>query len=431
MLPVTLFWKYFYRYFILPILWGGFHVLSLFNRKVRLGLQGRRGLEKRARDTRASLGDRPLILFHCASMGEFEALHPITKKLTPKKIALGVIYFSPSAETAAKKSDCFAFADYSPQDTRRTVRRFLRALRPLALVITKHDVWPNLIWECQSLGIPVFLVNASFPANSRQFWPIVRSFQRALTMSFRSILAVSPDDAKRARRITLQNVPIIVAGDSRYDRVTDHIHRATAEIPFPQQRFVGRFVLVAGSTHTRDEEIVLPAVASVIRRHSQLLCLLVPHDPEPSALKSIQASCAAAGLDFLLLSQWRDGTPLGQVLCVDRVGILAALYGLGHLAYVGGGFDKGVHSVLEPMAYGLPVLSGPNIEVSHEAQVAKTRGILQVATDADQVEAWIERLIADERARDQIGEKARVFMKERLGAAERIADFLQKELKFP
>jgi 3-deoxy-D-manno-octulosonic-acid transferase len=83
------------------------------------------------------------------------------------------------------------------------------------------------------------------------------------------------------------------------------------------------------------------------------------------------------------------------------------------------------------MAYGLPVLSGPNIEVSHEAQVAKTRGILQVATDASQVEAWIERLIADENARDQIGEKASVFMKERLGAAERIVDFLQKELKFP
>ncbi len=250
-------------------------------------------------------------------------------------------------------------------------------------------------------------------------------------MSFRSILAVSPDDAQRARRITPQNVPIVVAGDSRYDRVTERIHRAAAEIPFPQESLVSRCVVVAGSTHATDEAIILPAMATVIRRHSHLLCLLVPHDPEPSVLKNIEASCAALGLDFLLLSQWRAGVPLGQVLCVDRVGILAALYGLGHLAYVGGGFDKGVHSVLEPMAYGLPVLTGPNIEVSHEARVAKTRGILQLAMDANQVEMWIEKLITDDNARDRIAEKARIFMKERLGAAERIVDYLEKELKLP
>jgi 3-deoxy-D-manno-octulosonic-acid transferase len=427
--PVKFFWKSFYRYFILPILWGGFHFLGLFHHKIRKGLQGRRGLDERARDMRMRLGDEPLLLFHCASMGEFEALHPLAKKLA-SRIALGVIYFSPSAEITAKKSDVFSFADYSPQDTRRAVRKFLRSLKPLALVITKHDVWPNLIWECQAADIPVFLVNASFPLSSKRFWPVIRSFQRVLTRSFRAILAVSPEDAKRARRITPADVPILIAGDSRYDRVTERIDRAAAEIPFPQQSFAGRFVLVAGSTHAADEAIVLPAVASILQRHSHLFCLLVPHDPIPSALKNIQTTCEAAGLNVRMLSEWNGGE-LGQVLCVDRVGILAALYGLGHLAYIGGGFDKGVHSVLEPMAYSLPVLTSPKIEVSHEARMAKELGILQVAFDATQVETWIERFVEDENARNQTSEKARVFMSERLGASERIVDFLRKELKLP
>ncbi|MBU1936906.1 3-deoxy-D-manno-octulosonic acid transferase, partial [bacterium] len=101
----------------------------------------------------------------------------------------------------------------------------------------------------------------------------------------------------------------------------------------------------------------------------------------------------------------------------------------GDLAYVGGGFGKGVHSVLEPMIYGLPVLTGPNIEVSHEARLANQQGILQIASDAAQVEKWMEAFLSDEHARHRIGEKARGFVDERLGASKRIADLLSKELE--
>jgi 3-deoxy-D-manno-octulosonic-acid transferase len=143
-LSVPSFWKFSYRFLILPALWGGFHVLGLFNHKVRRGLRGRKGLARRARAARLRLQDKPLILFHCASMGELEALHPLASKLAAKRVALGLIYFSPSAESAAKKADCFAYVDYSPSDTRQSVRRFLASLKPQALAITKHDVWPNL-----------------------------------------------------------------------------------------------------------------------------------------------------------------------------------------------------------------------------------------------------------------------------------------------
>ncbi|MFH1012000.1 MAG: glycosyltransferase N-terminal domain-containing protein [bacterium] len=421
------FWKFVYRFFILPILWGGFHVSGFFNRKVRSGLLGRKGLMRRAQAVRASLAQKPLLLFHCASMGELETLFPLAARLKEKRTAMGVIYFSPSAEKAARKSDHFDFADYTPKDTRRAVRNFLQALKPVALVITKHDVWPNLVWECEQMHIPTFLVNANFSPRSKRFWPIAKSFQKALMGSFQAILTISQEDAERARRILPLDVRLIVTGDSRYDRVMERLSQGARDIQISTESLKERFVLVAGSTHEADEEILLPAVAAVARRHPQFLCLLVPHDPEPPALKRIEANCAQLGLGFLLLSQWQRQR-LGQVLCVDRVGILAALYGLGHLAYVGGGFDKGVHSVLEPMGYDLPVLCGPKIEVSDEARSGRAEGVLEIAVTATQIDGWIEKFIRDDDVRRRVGERTRSLVQQRLGAATRIVDFLQKEL---
>lgn len=381
----------------------------------------------RAQKARTTLGTKPLILFHCASMGELEALYPLTHHFEKTKAALGVIYFSPSAENAAQKSEKFIFADYAPQDTYFSVRKFLRALKPQAFVISKHDIWPNIVWECERLQIPVFLINANFPPHSRRFWPFVSSFHKSVMGSLKAVLTVSPDDAKRARAIVPENVPLHVAGDSRYDRVAKRVQKASDNISFPQSSLSNRFVLVAGSTHADDENILLPAIAKVIQRHPEFLCLLVPHEPSPSALERVKAACKNLELDLQFLSQWQGGE-LGNILCVDRIGILAALYKFAHLAYVGGGFDKGVHSVLEPMIYGLPVLTGPNIEVSHEARLAREMDIIQLATEATQVENWIEGFITNENARKLAGKKASDFVKDRLGAAERTANFLKTKL---
>ncbi len=424
------FWKLFYRIFVLPVLWGGFHFLGLFHSKIRQGLRGRKGLLSRARIFREAIQEKPLILFHCASMGELEALYPLAEILNAKGITIGVVHFSPSAENGANRTDRFAFYDYSPGDTCYSVRNFLRFLKPTALVISKHDVWPNLVWHCERKGNPVFLINANFPPKSKRFWPVVRSFQRAVMSSLRAVLAVSSEDAKRARRITPENVPIHIGGDSRYDRVAQRTVEAASEIGMTRSDLANRVVLIAGSTHLDDENNLLPAIAALVKRFPDLLCFLVPHEPSQAAIDRIRQSCERIRLDFRLYTQLQKDD-FGQVVCVDKMGILAALYGLGDLAYVGGGFGKGVHSVLEPMIYGLPVLTGPNIEVSHEARLAHQQEILQIANDAVQVEKWMEAFLTDEHVRHRVGEKARGFVDERLGASERTANLLLKELDLP
>ncbi len=424
------FWKLFYRILVLPVLWGGFHFLGLFHSKIRQGLRGRKKLLSRARVFRNAIGEKPVILFHCASMGEMEALYPLAEILSAKGITLGVVHFSPSAENGANRTDRFAFYDYSPGDTCYSVRNFLHSLKPSALVISKHDVWPNLVWHCEQRGIPVFLINANFPPKSKRFWPVVRSFQRAVMSSICAILAVSSEDAERARRITPESVPIDIGGDSRYDRVAQRTVEAASEIGITRSDLANRFVIIAGSTHLDDENNLLPTIIKMVKRFPDLLCFLVPHDPSQAAIDRIRQNCDRIGLDFRLYTQLQKDD-LGQVVCVDKMGILAALYGLGDLAYVGGGFGKGVHSVLEPMIYGLPVLTGPNIEVSHEARLAHQQGILQIASDAVQVEKWMEAFLSDEHIRHQVVKKARGFVDERLGASENIADLLLKELDLP
>ena len=424
------FWKLFYRILVLPILWGGFHFVGLFHSKIRQGLRGRKGLLSRARAFRETIQKKPLILFHCASMGEMEALYPLAEILSAKGITLGVVHFSPSAENGANRNDRFAFYDYSPEDTCYSVRKFLRNLEPTALVISKHDVWPNIAWHCERRRIPVFLINANFPPQSKRFWPVVRSFQRAVMSSLLTVLAVSSEDAERARRITPESVPIHIGGDSRYDRVAQRTAEAAIEIGITHSDLVNRVVLIAGSTHLDDENNLLHAIAKLVKRFPDLLCFIVPHEPSQAVLDRIRNSCDGLRLDFRLYSQLQKND-FGQLVCVDKMGILAVLYGLGDLAYVGGGFGKGVHSVLEPMIYGLPVLTGPNIEVSHEARLAHQQEILQIASDAVQVEKWMEAFLADENVRHRVGEKARDFVDERLGASERIADLLLEELDLP
>ena len=424
------FWKLFYRLLVLPVLWGGFHFLGLFHSKIRQGLRGRKGLLSRAQAFRERIGDQALILFHCASMGEMEALFPLAEILSAKGILLAVVHFSPSAEMGTTQADKFAFYDYSPGDTCYSVRKFLTALNPTALVISKHDIWPNLVWHCEKRGIPVFLINANFPPKSKRFWPIVRSFQRAFMASLRAVFAVSSEDAERALTITPESVPIHIGGDSRYDRVAQRTVKATHEITIGHSDFANRLILIAGSTHLDDENNLLPAIAALVKRFPALLCFLVPHDPSQVVIDRISQNCDRMGLKFLLYDQKMEADS-GQVICVNKVGILAALYGVGDLAYVGGGFGKGVHSVLEPMIYGLPVLTGPNIEVSHEARLAYQQEILQIATDAIQVENWMETFLTDTRLRQRIGEKAHSFVSERLGASEKMADLLLKELELP
>jgi 3-deoxy-D-manno-octulosonic-acid transferase len=408
-----------YNGLILPVIWGGSYVLWPVSPKIRKGLRERRNLVSRVREFRGRPELRPLIHFHCASAGEFESLVPLARGFDRQRFALSVSYFSPSARPVAGPSHDFDFADYSPIDCRRHTAEFLDALRPALVAITKHDVWPNFVWAARERGIPLFLVNGNFHAGSLRLKPVMRSLHREVYRSFSGILAVSEEDARRARLLTGEGTSVEVMGDSRFDQV---LARVDQRRPLPadlEQAAQGRPVLVAGSTHMDDEQLLLPVIPRLRERIPNLLTVVVPHDPSARARGRILDLCS----QHRLTAHDLDGAfhdEVAAVWLVNCTGMLADLYRVGQVAYVGGGFGKGVHSVLEPLAAGLPVVCGPHIGVSNEARVAESEGVLHVVRQRRPAEEKLGSWLSNPEGLDDMKRRAIAFVRERSGAAPRI-----------
>lgn len=418
----------FYDCVILPTIWGGSSVLSLVQPKIRTGLTERAGLIERVCEFRRCVGERSVVLFHAASAGEIEGLKPVAREFDRNRMALALSYFSPSARAALRAGDDFDFADYSPIDCAARVAAYLDALRPALVAITKHDVWPNFAWAVRDRGIPLFFINGSFPAGSLRLWPGARQFHRAVYAAFSSIMTVSEEDAMQVRRIVADRVAVEVLGDSRFDRVLARIAASQPLPDYTEDLCAGRKVIVAGSTHIDDERLLLPVLRRMAAVLPDMLAVIVPHDPSPAARRRILALCAQSRLKARDLDD-ASLSPPAQVVIVNRSGILADLYRVGHVAYVGGGFGRGVHSVLEPMAASLPVLCGPNMTVSCEARAALHEGILSVVTGPRQLEASLRGWLRDDAALQTARESARDFVRIRSGASVRIADRLKEALR--
>jgi len=325
-----------------------------------------------------------------------------------------------------KTSTEFDFADYSPIDALALVKSYLDALQPKVIAITKHDIWPNLVWQAHERSIPTFLINGNFPASSLRLWPGVRQFHASVYESFTEIMTVSEEDAGQAKRIVGTEVPVRSMGDSRFDRVLARAGSASRLPDGVESACAGRRVIVAGSTHPDDEQLLLPVLSKLLSVLPGLMTVIVPHDPSRKARRRISDLCSQHSLQVHDLD---SGLPANdvQVLLINRTGILADLYRVGQIAYVGGGFGKGVHSVLEPMANGLPVITGPNIVVSREAQSAKTEGILKVTTGRKQVEQQLLDWFRDDHL-NQLRKRVQEFVQENAGATQRIAARLSEAL---
>ncbi len=419
--PIEFLWKILYRLAILPLLLAAFYLLGLFHEKIRRGIRGRRRLWWTLQSAAARFSGRPLLLVHAASMGEYEQARPLIRLLKQRlpDYCIAVSVFSPSAyEHIGNKSEA-DFLTYLPVDTRRSVRRFLDALQPRAVLLTRYDLWPNFIWEVSSRKIPLILFDASLPPGSfRRRFP-ARAFYRSLLRHFHGIFVIS-DAALAQMRPLVPSGGAVVAGDTRFDQVVFRAREKTPESFLDAEIVKGGPYWVAGSTWPEDEAVIVPAFARVQARHA-LRLVLVPHEPTKEHLWRAEVLCSDYGLSTRRLSQGATRQDW-QVLLVDRVGILANMYGIGRFAFVGGGFGPGVHSVLEPAAHGLPVLYGPRIAHSAEALQMAAQGCGVVVHDAAQCAEVVLRWLQDAAELQRVSRAAAEFVERRCGASEIIAE---------
>lgn len=392
---------------------------------------GLRGAARRMVDWAALHRDtaRALVWFHAASVGEGRQAEAVIVRLRAARPDWQVAYThsSSSAERFAPTLPA-DFAGYLPCDTVADTAVALKALRPAALVFSSTDVWPELVRQAASRGIPVGLISATLAPTSSRRGALARAL---LADAYAALTRVGAIDAADAQGLAALGVPadrIWVTGDTRHDAAAA---RAAAiprdgEVLRALAADAGAPLLVAGSTWPDDERALLPALAALRARHP-LRLVIAPHEPTSAHLVDLERRLALAlgpiavrrlsALESAARAMEREAW---DVCVVDRVGVLADLYAAARIAYVGGGFhDAGLHAVIEPAALGVPVVFGPRWHSSRDARLLLEAGGGASAADRAALAAIIERWLDEETARATAGAAARAVVERGLGAADR------------
>lgn len=431
-------WFLIYNVFFVPLLWVFFHLAALVNRKVRQGIAGRKKLMKNLEEQVKKLRGRHRLWFHSSSLGEFEQAKPIISALRERYSSLDIVvtFFSPSGYEHSKNYRLADVITYLPFDSLKNGRRFVDLVKPTAAIFVRYDVWPNHIWALRRRKIPAFIANATMRERSSRCRPILRSFHRSMYESLDSILAVSESDARAFRRLRINRPQLEIIGDTRYDQVWKRSQEARRKHLIPETIVRGKKVLVVGSSWEADEKLVLPVFCKILSHDPDALLVIVPHEPDEESLdrieKELERLCSKGRRIYIRFSDLND-YKCEPVIIVDSVGILLSLYAYATVAYVGGGFlgklrNGGVHNVLEPAVYGIPVLYGPNHENSQEAVALVRLGGGFVVKDEKDLYKHLRTFFGNEEARRKAGKHSGDFVEKNTGATERFIKHLEPYL---
>jgi 3-deoxy-D-manno-octulosonic-acid transferase len=372
-------------------------------------LGARAGLIERYRAWASSGRDtsRPLLWVHAPSVGEALQAQPVVELIRSERpqVQIAFTYYSPSAERFGRSllSQHLAdFSDYLPLDYASDVDAALTALAPTALVFSKLDVWPVLVEHAAARGVRIGLLSATLSPTSSRRSLLARALLHDAYARLDAVGAIDAGDAERLIAIGVRANAVEVTGDTRYDQVWRTAANAAGAFP----DLAGRTTCVAGSTWPSDEHVVLPGwLGSGVR------LIVAPHEPSPARIKEIDAWGASHSVASSRLSTLDRSADL---IIVDSVGILARLYARASIAYVGGGFHAaGLHSVLEPAAFGVPVLLGPRHVGSRDAGLLLAAGGGCVVRSAAELRS---QLATDH---ERAGRAAKEVVRQGLGAAQR------------
>lgn len=418
-----------YNTIFIPVFILIFRIGALFNKKLKQGYQGRKEIFKTLKSQLESIDkNAEIIMFHSASVGEWEQAVPIITELKEKNPNLFIIstFFSPSGYNIVKNKN-IDLKLFLPFDTIYSAKKFFSIVKPKLWIISKYDIWPNLVIEAKKNNIPVILASAELAPDSNRYRGISRLFNLTFYKYIDYILPVSEDYKERFLKIFPFPERIIVAGDARYDQ----IYRKTQNVIINKEKVPvfnddSGVALICGSIWPADEKHIFPALDRLLQKYSKLSIILVPHELSESHIDSIESFFSSKGHSIEKYSkfQYTNGTN-ARIAIIDAIGILFKIYRKTEIAYIGGSFSSGVHNVLEPAAYGQPVVFGPRYHNSYEARQLVELGCCYTIKNELEAETIFDKLISDSKYRYEQGDKAQNFLKQSLGATEIILNLLK------
>lgn len=382
-------------------------IAALFgHRKAKKLVAGQGDALSALSEWRATVSASPVVWIHVASVGEFEQARPIIERLRSelpfRKVLL--TFFSPSGYEMRKDYPLVDKVLYLPFATKRNARKWLKVLALEMAVFVKYEFWPAYLKALRNAAVPTYLISAIFRPGQLFFLPWGVGYRRLLHC-FTHIFV--QDQASRDLLNRFGIAHSSVAGDTRFDRVTEVMKRAK-DLPVIEA-FVGDCsrVVVAGSTWPVEEEMLARYVAT----HEDVRLVLVPHEIHEEHIDQILQYFEGC------VVRYTEAAPQNihscRTLLVDTIGLLSSIYRYGHVAYIGGGFGVGIHNTLEAAVYGMPVVFGPHWKKFREAH-----GLLQVGA-AISVKNYKELSSALDEAfaqRTSMGEKAGEYVSQERGA---------------
>jgi len=394
-------------------------VVSFKNPKARKWLAGRKNQFKKIQ--KEVIPGEPLLWFHVSSLGEFEQARPViedVKKYFPGyKILL--TFFSPSGYELEKDYPLADYVYYLPLDTPRNAARFLEIVKPDKVFFVKYEFWFNFLTELKKREIPTFLFSALFRPSQFFFQPWGKWFRKAFK-AYTHIFVQNQSSFDTLQKFGFGNVSI--SGDTRLDRVAQ-IARAASVLPKLEKFCAGSQVIVAGSTWLEDEELFLNYVNECTHT---VKFVVAPHEVNERSLERITTLLKRP---FILYSA--NSTPkqleTAEVLIVDGYGYLVSVYRYAKIAYIGGGFTTGIHSILEPAVYGMPVVFGPDYHKFNEAIEMIRLGAAHPISNYEELNLLFESYLTDPVRLAKESLAASQYVESNRGATEQIVRYFFKK----
>ncbi len=337
---------------------------ALFKPKAKQWVNGRKNWKQQLTANVKELGLEQAIWFHCASLGEFEQGRPVIEKIKREhpnqKIVL--TFFSPSGYEIQKNYPLANLVMYLPADTASNAKQFLAILKPKLAVFVKYEFWLNYLFELEKNRIPAFLISTVI----KKHQPFFKWYGGVFRKGLHTYHTIYTQDVYSLRLLKLLKVTSgVLAGDTRFDRVLQ-ICSAPKKMSDIEQFSANAFVLIAGSSWQKDEEYLLESYVLLKDKNPSLKLIIAPHEIDKRNIDRLKNLLAKHQLPYHLFSD-NSTNYEHRILVIDAIGFLSSVYQYGTLALIGGGFNNGIHNILEPTVYGLPVLFGPNYDKFNEA----------------------------------------------------------------
>jgi 3-deoxy-D-manno-octulosonic-acid transferase len=403
----------FIAYFILKI-------AALFNPKIKLFVDGRKSVFK-ILSNKIKAYDKT-IWFHAASLGEYEQGLPVMERVKSRfpNHLIVLTFFSPSGYEVRKNNTIADVTVYLPLDTKSNVKKFMEIVRPEMTFFIKYEYWPNYLNALKNQETPTYLISGIF-REDQLFFKWYGGFYRTALDAFNHFFVQNSKSKDLLLKLGKSNVT--VSGDTRFDRVASILNRDNA-LEFIEEFNGKSLTIVVGSSWPKDELLLVPYINS----SENVKFIIAPHNIKTEQIQSLKNSISKKTILFSELD-FTASNPINladfDVFIIDTIGILTKIYSYADIAYVGGGFgNPGVHNILEPATFGIPIIIGPNYSHFPEATaLVNMKGCISVSTQEELDEAF-DNLIQNQDVRLEKGHICSTFVEMNKNATEIIMNHI-------